>query len=81
MTSEEYRAVEQKVSISLLLQADLVESIRQKLNKEHAVIERAVYVASVSTTTRPVDIAFSVNEFLAALHEVEMPEPAKETNP
>lgn len=70
MSSEAFQQLENKVGDALVLQSELVERIANKLKQEQGDIECALYTVSVATGARPLDAAFIVHEFLAALTDI-----------
>lgn len=69
MTSQEFRAIEDRVGVLLIVQDELVAALATKLEQPKMVIERALYSTSVAVGMRPLDSASCIYEFLIALKE------------
>jgi hypothetical protein len=60
------------------LQTTLVYSIAGKIAQDRDIIERALYLTSVSCVSRPDEVALIVDAFLAHLRELTVPEQGQE---
>lgn len=70
MVSEEHRRIEQIRDTNQVTHDEFfVQAIAHRLKKDTPLIDRACYLASVATGSRPLDVILCINEFLAALHE------------
>ena len=67
MPTAKYRDIEHNAMEARSLHGEIIAEIASHLHKEQEAVHRAVYQASITTASRPLELANIINEFLVFL--------------